>query len=160
MIARPKISRNEWKPAERGAFEVGNFALLSYRLDPRRYGDPAAFANTNAATAFHHVSRLVEARDWGALAAMDELARRAGDDGDGAGLAGYRLLGPPSAPTFRCVVGRRGLHYQHKGLPSFADRVLVRDPPVGPATACTEFDVVADVSTSDHKPIRAALEVW
>ena len=27
MIARPKISRNEWKPAERGAFEVGNFAL-------------------------------------------------------------------------------------------------------------------------------------
>ena len=29
MIARPKISRNEWKPAERGAFEVGNFAPLS-----------------------------------------------------------------------------------------------------------------------------------
>ena len=29
MIARPKISRNEWKPAEIGAFEVGNFALLS-----------------------------------------------------------------------------------------------------------------------------------
>ena len=28
-IARPKISRNEWKPAELGAFEVGNFALLS-----------------------------------------------------------------------------------------------------------------------------------
>ncbi len=26
MIARPKISRNEWKTAERGAFEVGNFA--------------------------------------------------------------------------------------------------------------------------------------
>jgi hypothetical protein len=29
MIARPKISRNEWKMAERGTFEVGNFALLS-----------------------------------------------------------------------------------------------------------------------------------
>merc|ERR1712091_739986 len=29
MIARPKISRNEWKSAELGAFEVGNFALLS-----------------------------------------------------------------------------------------------------------------------------------
>ena len=28
MIARPKISRNEWKPAEIGAFEVGNFALF------------------------------------------------------------------------------------------------------------------------------------
>ena len=29
MIARPKISRNEWRTAEIGAFEVGNFALLS-----------------------------------------------------------------------------------------------------------------------------------
>ena len=29
MIARPKISQNEWKTAEKGAFEVGNFALLS-----------------------------------------------------------------------------------------------------------------------------------
>ena len=26
MIARPKISRNEWKTTEIGAFEVGNFA--------------------------------------------------------------------------------------------------------------------------------------
>ena len=29
MIARPKISRNEWKTAETGAFEVGHVALLS-----------------------------------------------------------------------------------------------------------------------------------
>ena len=29
MIARPKISQNEWKTAEIGAFEVWNFALLS-----------------------------------------------------------------------------------------------------------------------------------
>ena len=29
MIARPKNSRNEWKTAEIGAFEVGNFALFS-----------------------------------------------------------------------------------------------------------------------------------
>ena len=28
MIARPKFSRNEWKTAEIGAFEVGNFALF------------------------------------------------------------------------------------------------------------------------------------
>ena len=29
MIARPRISRNEWNTAEIGAFEVGNFALFS-----------------------------------------------------------------------------------------------------------------------------------
>ena len=39
MIARPKISRNEWKPAERGAFEVGNFALLSCPGDGADLGD-------------------------------------------------------------------------------------------------------------------------
>ena len=29
MIARPKISRHEWKTTEIGAFEVGNFAPFS-----------------------------------------------------------------------------------------------------------------------------------
>ena len=29
MIPRPKISRNEWKTTEIGAFEVGNFAPFS-----------------------------------------------------------------------------------------------------------------------------------
>ena len=29
MITRPKISRNEWKTTEIGAFEVGNFATFS-----------------------------------------------------------------------------------------------------------------------------------
>jgi hypothetical protein len=42
MIARPKISRNEWKPAEIGAFEVGNFAPLSC---------PGTGARTSARTA-------------------------------------------------------------------------------------------------------------
>ncbi|KAK7231867.1 hypothetical protein SO694_0008212 [Aureococcus anophagefferens] len=28
MIARPKISQNEWKTAEIGASKVGNFALF------------------------------------------------------------------------------------------------------------------------------------
>ena len=40
MIARPKISRIEWKTAEIGAFEVGNFALFccpgGERETPRR----------------------------------------------------------------------------------------------------------------------------
>ena len=39
MIARPKISQNEWKPAEIGAFEVGNFALLSCPARDHRRGD-------------------------------------------------------------------------------------------------------------------------
>ncbi|KAK7250161.1 hypothetical protein SO694_0000651 [Aureococcus anophagefferens] len=38
MIARPKISRNKWKLAEIGAFEVGNFALLCCPGRRRRRG--------------------------------------------------------------------------------------------------------------------------
>ena len=47
MIARPKTSRNEWKTAEIGAFEVGNFALLCCpgrrreRLEARRVREHA-----------------------------------------------------------------------------------------------------------------------
>ncbi|KAK7237201.1 hypothetical protein SO694_0009702 [Aureococcus anophagefferens] len=43
MIARPKISRNEWKTAEIGAFEVGNFALFCCpgRGGSRRSSRPA-----------------------------------------------------------------------------------------------------------------------
>ena len=36
MIARPKISRNEWKTAEIGAFEVGNFAPFPCPGEPPR----------------------------------------------------------------------------------------------------------------------------
>ena len=51
MIARPKISRNEWKTAEIGAFEVWNFALFFCPVErlvqePRRedFGPPLALA--------------------------------------------------------------------------------------------------------------------
>ena len=43
MIARPRISRNEWKMTEIGAFQVGNFALFScpgayHESEEWRYG--------------------------------------------------------------------------------------------------------------------------
>ena len=37
MIARPKISRNEWKSAEKGAFEIENFAPFSCPGDEGAY---------------------------------------------------------------------------------------------------------------------------
>ena len=38
MIARPKVSRNEWTTAERGAFEVGHVALFSRPVGDARRG--------------------------------------------------------------------------------------------------------------------------
>ena len=41
MISRPKISRNEWKTGEIGAFEVGNFALFCCPERRRAVADEA-----------------------------------------------------------------------------------------------------------------------
>ena len=57
MIARPKLSRNEWKPTEIGAFEVEMFAAFSCPVrdsvdvgpdDARAAGDGAARARAAA----------------------------------------------------------------------------------------------------------------
>ncbi|KAH8044184.1 acetylcholine-gated cation-selective channel [Aureococcus anophagefferens] len=118
MIARPNISRNEWKTAELGAFEVGNFAPLScpgsdgagpslvgavgflaalvarHRRDRSRRGVAAPRA----------VGALLE-REAGALAACGELRRcsarrsrrcattRASQDDDDAAAAARCALG-------------------------------------------------------------------
>ena len=42
MIARPRISQNEWKAAEKGGFEVGNFALFCYPALHDQHGPAGA----------------------------------------------------------------------------------------------------------------------
>ena len=49
MIARPKISRNEWNTAELGAFEVGHVALLSCP-GPRRRRSPRSRPGTSSSS--------------------------------------------------------------------------------------------------------------
>jgi hypothetical protein len=44
MIARPKVSRNEWKMTERGASKVGNVALFSCQVQSRGELHPRAAA--------------------------------------------------------------------------------------------------------------------
>ena len=54
MIARPKISRNEWKTTERGTFEVGNVALFSC---------PGAYLFSTCFESDVHVEELIEAEE-------------------------------------------------------------------------------------------------
>ncbi|KAH8092391.1 hypothetical protein JL720_5361 [Aureococcus anophagefferens] len=132
---------------------------LNYRLDPNKYGAPAVYGGANAATVFHRVSQLIEEGNYAALGALDELTCQPQADRDEAGLAGFRTTPYSGPPSFKCVVGKKGFHYQHKRLPSFTDRILFRYPDAGPQTRPTNFEVVGDVSTSDHKPIRAAFDI-
>ena len=63
MIARPKISRNEWNAAEIGAFEVGRVAP-SCRPEPDAPRDEEALAAARPAAALERgrdVARAVDA---------------------------------------------------------------------------------------------------
>ncbi|KAH8070241.1 ATPase [Aureococcus anophagefferens] len=129
MIARPKISRNEWKMAERGAFEVGNFALLSCPGP----ADP---------TAVRQLARLADALDGARDADADAAAERAGGrDAKAAAATVYARAAAPFFPATAassvCLLGtlfpRMPVHaelaraYPHGLLfaPSSADRRLV-----------------------------------
>ena len=60
----------------------------------------------------------------------------------------------------KVVVGSKGFHYQAKRLPGYTDRVLYRDQDAADAAiVCTDHAAIGDVTTSDHKPIRAAFEI-
>ena len=119
MIARPKISRNEWKTAEIGAFEVGNFALLSCPAEHGHAGvlevgrrevhgvdgaADAALGDDDDGRAEPRgdgrVRRPADAPDRGEADAVDDeelLAR--GDARRGALAAVEPVLGRPRAPV-------------------------------------------------------------
>ena len=65
MIARPKISRNERKPAELGAFEVGKFAPLSCPGGTRRARPRASSRSATLASAPTSRCRRSSRTLWG-----------------------------------------------------------------------------------------------
>ena len=106
MIARPKISRNEWKTAEKGAFEVGKFALSRRpggdvgqdgRGGPGREGrrGPVHEPRIELAPEAPVVAREDEAVDARAAVAADAAVQQADDALVRARAAGEDLpLGP------------------------------------------------------------------
>ena len=94
MIARPKISRNEWKTAEIGAFEVGNFALLSCPDDGRRRRHVGAGQGPGVELAL-----AVVVRPRGEQEVVAEVARARP-------VASLGARDVPEAPGFRSIVSR------------------------------------------------------
>ena len=62
MIARPKISQNEWKTTAIGAFEVGNFALFSCPVSTFIFTEPTTWGT----------------RAWGATGSQLRMFRATG----------------------------------------------------------------------------------
>lgn len=81
---------------------------------------------------------------------------------DEAGLTDFRYPSIQFPPSYKCVVGERGFVYQPSCVPSFTDRILYRDAQdqdPTPTVNCTQYDVIGNVASSEHKPVRAAFEI-
>ena len=124
------------------------------------------------------VIQLVLKNDWGALLAFDELNREIKDN---RALKGFTALQPCFPPTFKRirhigvtdpktimegVSGEEEVEkhfwelWHHKRIPSYTDRVLHRSMPHFEKHLVTEsFRSFEELTTSDHKPVRAAFKL-
>ena len=103
------------------------------------------------------VSGLVAEEKWSELMEMDQL-RRAQRDGEA--LVGFEEGEPTFKPTFKVVKDIEVTEHQSKRVPSYCDRILWRSMPhlLGKVRLLS-LNSCPSVSTSDHKPVRAILEI-
>jgi len=124
------------------------------------------------------VIKLVLANDWPGLLAFDELNREIKDN---RALKGFTALQPSFPPTFKRkrhigVIDEKNIadgisgedaveeHFwelwDHKRVPSYTDRILHRSMPHFERNLSLQsFRSFENLTTSDHKPVRAAFNV-
>ena len=106
----------------------------------------------------HHaaVTRHASQQEWAKLGSADQLraSKAAGD-----AFAGFREGEIAFAPTFK-VKRQQGTEYKNQRIPSYCDRVLWKSmPTLASLVQNTRYEMLPDVSTSDHKPVLAAFDV-
>lgn len=119
---------------------------LNYRLAP----PPAAGDSPESRVAW--VEARVAARDWGALAGVDELAAERGRANV---FVNYQEGPLRFAPTFKIEPGSRA-GYNPARIPSYCDRILWHSLPARrPLLSQTAYESATDMRSSDHVPVRA-----
>ncbi|CAM9391250.1 unnamed protein product, partial [Discosporangium mesarthrocarpum] len=124
------------------------FGDMNYRID---FGLPFAKQCSK-------VKELIKAKDWSSLWEGDELLRELKKQRL---LTGFKTEPPLFPPTFKTIRGTNGDHYNPKRIPSYTDRVLWKSMP-GHARnlRLTGYRSFPEISSSDHKPIHAAFDVY
>ena len=130
---------------------------LNYRVDVDGASDTGDGAETPKEDRHALVSGLVQEEKWSELMAMDQLRRA---QRDGAALVGFEEGDPHFAPTFKVEQGLPITKFQSKRIPSYCDRILWRSMPhLQGKVRLINLNSVPAVTTSDHKPVRAIVEV-
>lgn len=173
ILAETASAIGDQRKSHRGKLDVATqfdhcfwFGDLNYRVDLRLGADGSASDGAELAEPsgppldhqMHHaaVRALVERRDWAALMRADQLRHSAGR---GEAFAGFVEGQYDFAPTFK-VLRKRGTRYKDQRIPSYCDRVLWRSMPArADAVLQTGLSSVADVETSDHKPVFSTFQI-
>ena len=117
---------------------------LNYRTDFGR-----AIADKQVANAA--IGAMITGKQYSDLVRGDELHLELER---GAILSGFKTGMCAFPPTYKVLKGQVECGYKQKRRPSYTDRVLYRSLPGCPLTL-TEYTSVPEVTSSDHKPVRA-----
>jgi hypothetical protein len=101
------------------------------------------------------VRDMVKRQDWPALNSIDELQRALKNREC---LVGYQTLPCHFPPTFK-VERKKGYEYIDKRRPSYTDRILWKANHGLRELQPLLYEPIADFTSSDHKPVRAAFSV-
>jgi len=182
--AVPKASKNNEEMNEQKLAELQKFKDEDDELDAQDETEsPEKKSGKDAKKAAisqfkKEVIKLVLANDWPALLAFDELNREIRDN---RALKGFTALQPCFPPTFKRkrhigvgdpktimdgVAGEEAVEehfwelWDHKRVPSFTDRILHRSMPHFESNLVVQsFRSFENLTTSDHKPVRAAFNL-
>lgn len=128
---------------------------LNYRLDLKRVL-PAAVKWSHQERC-SHVIDLITSRKYEQLAKLDELVHEMALERVFAGFVEGAITFPP---TFKVVRGKPFASYQAVRVPSYCDRILWHSLPLHRNhVRLREYNCVASIDTSDHKPVYASFDL-
>ncbi|KAI0567578.1 Inositol polyphosphate-related phosphatase [Gracilaria domingensis] len=101
------------------------------------------------------VKEMVNARDWRALIAVDQLTK---ERLDGNVFADFEEADITFAPTFK-INPQTGQYSTHR-IPSYCDRILWHSLPARvELVKCLQYQALTDFKESDHIPVYGAFEL-
>lgn len=105
---------------------------------------------------FAQVQAMVEKGEFAKLYAADQLQDEMKKQEVLVGWQEARINFPP---TFKLTKGQVELKYNPKRVPSYTDRILWKSLPLRDKDLrCTGFSSIPEITSSDHKPVRATFE--
>lgn len=103
---------------------------------------------------FTSLCKTIAQQRYAELLPLDQLRRELIE---GRVFAGFAEGSIGFAPTFKVHKGEAGFSYASKRSPAWCDRVLFKSVLPHKQATCESYFTVADICTSDHKPVAAVV---